>query len=79
MRFIGIDPSTKTGFVALDENGYVLVAKEITGIGDVDPRRMTTLIYGIMQHVKKDDSVCIEGFPFDTQKSNVCWRYSSRH
>ncbi|MCA0754861.1 hypothetical protein KP806_07350 [Paenibacillus sp. N4] len=33
MRFIGIDPATKTGFVALDVNGEVLVAAELKGAG----------------------------------------------
>jgi crossover junction endodeoxyribonuclease RuvC len=33
MRFIGIDPATTTGFVALDENGEVLVAESIKGKG----------------------------------------------
>ncbi|UOQ85678.1 hypothetical protein [Gracilibacillus salinarum] len=69
MRFIGIDPASKTGFVALDEQGQVLRAKELTGIGDKDPKRMTTLIYDIMQHIQSDDIICIEGFPFQTQKA----------
>lgn len=69
MRFIGIDPSTKTGFVALNKNGQVLKAKEITGIGDQDPKRMTSLIYDLMLHIQKEDIICIEGFPFSTQKA----------
>lgn len=69
MRFIGIDPSTKTGFVARNENGEILRAKELVGIGDVDPRRMVTLIHEIMLHIHQGDFVCIEGFPFDTQKA----------
>jgi crossover junction endodeoxyribonuclease RuvC len=44
MRFVGIDPSTKTGFVALDEDGEVVRAKELIGVGDIDPLRMITLI-----------------------------------
>lgn len=31
MRFVGIDPSTKTGFVALDEHGNVLRARRLQG------------------------------------------------
>lgn len=69
MRFVGIDPASKTGFVAIDENGQVLKAKELTGIGDKDPKRMTSLIYDIMLHIKQDDIICIEGFPFSTQKA----------
>lgn len=66
MRYIGIDPSTKTGFVALDENGQVLRAKELTGIGNKDPKRMITLIDDVIAHIQKDDFIVIEGFGFST-------------
>lgn len=69
MRFIGIDPSTKTGFVALDEDGQVIRAKELTGVGDEDPRRMVTLINEVVAHVKPGDIICIEGFPYETQRA----------
>ncbi|MGG4498008.1 hypothetical protein [Brevibacillus reuszeri] len=69
MRFVGIDPSTKTGFVALDEKGNVLRQKELTGIGDVDPYRMRTLIHEVKDHVRQDDVVCIEGFGFASQQA----------
>lgn len=69
MRFVGIDPSTKTGFVALDEYGNVTRAKELTGVGNEDPKRMITLINEIVTHVQLGDIICIEGFPFDTQKA----------
>lgn len=69
MRFVGIDPSTKTGFVALDEDGEVVREKELSGIGDVDPKRMTTLIAEIVAHVRPNDFICIEGFPYATQRA----------
>lgn len=67
MRFVGIDPSTKTGFVALDEDGQVLNAKELTGVGNEDPVRMITLIDEVIRHVKKDDIIIIEGFAYMAQ------------
>jgi len=69
MRFVGIDPSTKTGFVALDEHGQVLVQKELTGVGKVDPKRMRTMIVDIMAHIKEDDVIAIEGFGFASQQA----------
>jgi len=69
MRFVGIDPSTKTGFVALDETGQVLKAKELTGVGAVDPKRMITLIDEIIEHIQKDDFIVIEGFGFASQQA----------
>jgi crossover junction endodeoxyribonuclease RuvC len=69
MRFVGIDPSTKTGFVALDDRGMVVREKELTGVGSQDPKRMITLINEIVAHVQPEDFICIEGFPFSTQKA----------
>lgn len=66
MRFVGIDPSTKTGFVALDKSGHVLRAKELTGVGNEDPKRMITLINNIMDHIQPNDFIVIEGFGFST-------------
>ncbi|MED4163559.1 hypothetical protein [Halalkalibacterium halodurans] len=68
-RFVGIDPSTKTGFVALDSDGNVLRAKEITGVGDKDPKRMRTMIVDIVQHIQKGDAISIEGFGYASQQA----------
>lgn len=68
-RFIGIDPSTKTGFVALNENGEVLRAKELTGVGKQDPYRMATMIDEIMDHLQKEDVIVVEGFGFNSQQA----------
>lgn len=68
-RFVGIDPSTKTGFVALNEYGSVLRAKELTGVGSHDPKRMITMIDDIMAHIQKEDVICIEGFGFASQQA----------
>lgn len=90
MRFVGIDPATKTGFVALGPDGTPLKSKEITGNSKVDPERMATLIDNIIYQVDKEDIVCIEGFPFDTQRAmfagglhhgirNALWRKGIRY
>ncbi|RVT67679.1 hypothetical protein [Niallia taxi] len=69
MRFLGVDPSTKTGFVVIDEHGQVLREKEITGIGSVDPKRMRTMIVDLMAHIQKGDVIAIEGFGFKSQQA----------
>ena len=69
MRFVGIDPSTRTGFVALNEHGQVVRAKELTGVGTSDPKRMVTLIDEVMRHLQPDDVICIEGFGFASQQA----------
>jgi crossover junction endodeoxyribonuclease RuvC len=75
MRFIGIDPSTKTGFVALDEHGQIMREKEITGIGDVDPKRMRTLIVDLMAHIQKDDVIVIEGYAHNAKGRALQFQY----
>lgn len=69
IRFVGIDPSTKTGLVALDINGKVLVATQIEGIGDIDPKRMFTMIDRIRENLLKTDIVAIEGFGYASQQA----------
>ncbi|WP_010498587.1 hypothetical protein [Paenibacillus elgii] len=69
MRFVGIDPSTKTGFVVFDYSGELIRAKEITGVGDKDPLRMRTMIEDIVSQILPDDVICIEGFGFASQQA----------
>jgi crossover junction endodeoxyribonuclease RuvC len=66
MRFVGIDPSTKTGFVAIGANCKLLKAKELIGVGSEDPKRMATMIDEVMRHIQPEDFVVIEGFGYST-------------
>ena len=70
MRFIGIDPATHTGFVARDQDGTLLRAKEITGVQADTPRMVRTLHDEILRHLKPEDVVSIEGFALDAQDTN---------
>lgn len=78
-RFVGIDPSTKTGFVALDDLGNVLVRKELTGTGTQDPKRMVTLIDEIMRHLQPEDVICIESPAMHAQGSAVGFMWGLAH
>lgn len=62
-RYVGIDTSTKTGFVALDEYGDVWDAQEVEVSGK-DPERMVKLIDRIVHLVSPGDVVCIEDFAY---------------
>lgn len=75
MRFVGLDPSTKTGFAALDESGQLLKAKELTGLGAKDPKRMTTLIDEIMAHLQPNDFICIEGYAYGAKGRGLAFQY----
>lgn len=78
-RYVGIDPSTKTGFVALDDLGNVLRAKELTGTGGQDPKRMVTLIDEIMRHLQPEDVICIESPAMHAQGSAVGFMWGLAH
>lgn len=70
MRFVGIDPATRTGFVALEPNGELLRAKEIKGDGPTAVRKIRSLANEIYQHLQPNDAVCIEGFALDARDTN---------
>lgn len=70
-RYIGLDPATKTGFVALDESGNVLLAKEISGVsGGSSERRIRTLHDEVYRHLKAGDRIAVEWFALDAQDTN---------
>jgi crossover junction endodeoxyribonuclease RuvC len=79
MRFVGLDPSTKTGFVALDQQGNVLRAKELTGVGSQDPKRMVTLLDEVMDHIQPEDVIALEGFAFGAKGQGVSVQYGIGH
>lgn len=71
IRFCGIDPANKTGFVALDEKGNVLVEKELTGTKGGPPEyRIAALLFEIKDHIRRDDVVGIESFAFEAMDVN---------
>lgn len=77
MRFVGIDPSTKTGVVILDADGIVLLAKEIeltTGITSTS-KQLYNYAREIVREIPGDGVVCIEGFSFGSKGKGVSTQY----
>lgn len=73
MRFVGIDPATKTGFVALDERGEVLVEVELKGEGKSEKGGITIpQLVDLENHLYKllqpSDEIMIEQAAAGTQK-----------
>lgn len=64
MRYVGIDPSTKTGVVILDKNGEVIAAEEVEVKKKKDPERMHSLISKVYSYLREGDQVCIEDFAY---------------
>jgi len=79
MRYIGIDLSTKTGFVALDKVGNVILAEEVTGQGNKDPKRMVTLTDNIVKRLNKGDFICIEGFSYGSRGRGISFQFGLGH
>ncbi|MBP1907796.1 crossover junction endodeoxyribonuclease RuvC [Paenibacillus turicensis] len=77
MRFVGIDPSTKTGVVVIDENGAVLHELEI----ELENGMFSTVAqiqdYGreIARYTEGADVTCIEGFSFASKGKGVSIQY----
>ncbi len=75
MRYVGIDPSTATGLVILDDQANVIVAEDVSGIGSKDPHRVGTLVDKVIGKLLSSDKVCIEGFAYGAQGQGVAVQY----
>lgn len=75
MRFVGLDPSTKTGIVILDKKGNVILEKEITSSIKEDPQRFIHITEQILEHLKDGDKICIEGFSYGSRGRGVSTQY----
>ncbi|WP_433943493.1 hypothetical protein [Paenibacillus sp. SN-8-1] len=74
MRFVGIDPSTKTGIVILDKDGNLLDGFEVTAKG-TDPGRMASIITDVYGNVEPGDVIAIEGFAYGAKGNAVGIQY----
>ena len=75
MRYVGLDPSTKTGIVILDKDGNVILEKEITTNVKEDPHRFVDITDKVLKHVKSSDKVMIEGFSYGSRGRGVSTQY----
>jgi crossover junction endodeoxyribonuclease RuvC len=73
-RYVGIDPSTKTGLVII-ENKQVVFAKEITSKSKEDPHRFIDIATQIREHITESDIICIEGFSYGSKGKGVSTQY----
>ena len=71
MRFVGIDPSTKTGLVILDRDGNVIDALEITSERGAQVAVISNIVLGTVQQLELGDIVAIEGFAYGAKGSAV--------
>ena len=75
-RFVGIDPSTKLGFVILDYHGNTIESIEIKASDDDDPERMINLAKRVRKHLNPTtDKIAIEGFSYGSKGRGVSVQY----
>lgn len=75
VRYVGIDPSTKTGFVILNSNGEVVEQEEIRSKHTKDPLRMIDITRQIKAQLQPNDKVIIEGFAYGAKGKAVDFQY----
>lgn len=81
-RYVGIDPSTKTGLSILynkhsefydgHTEGFV---EEITTSKTTDIERFEDIAIQILNHLEHDDVICIEGFSYGSKGQGVSIQY----
>lgn len=74
MRFVGIDLSTKTGLVILNESGQVINDEEITSKQE-DPARMCEIVAKIMNQIDERDFIAIEGFSYGSRGRGIGFQF----
>ncbi|URN94511.1 MAG: hypothetical protein NAG76_22285 [Candidatus Pristimantibacillus lignocellulolyticus] len=74
MRFVGIDPSTKTGVAIIDAQGNLIDGLEITSKAK-DPVRMIEIIDKVIEQLEPNDIITIEGFAYGAQGNAVSIQY----
>lgn len=73
-RYVGVDPSTKTGLVII-ENGEIVVAEELKPKVTSDPARFMNLAFQVKKYLKETDTICIEGFSYGSKGKGVSTTY----
>ena len=79
MRYIGIDLSSKTGLVAINQENKILMAEEIQGDSNEDPKRMVSLTEKILQRLDAKDKIMIEGFSYGSRGRGVSFQFGLGH
>ncbi|MBU8720507.1 crossover junction endodeoxyribonuclease RuvC [Bacillus spizizenii] len=75
MRFVGIDPSTKTGLLIQDSSGKVIVEEEIKTKVKGDPQRFMDIAAQVIKFIRPGDKVCIEDFSYGSTGQGVSIQY----
>lgn len=82
MRYVGIDPSTKTGIAILYNKNSADYSPHLEGLVDEittnkkkDIERFEDIAYQVLMMLSPDDVICIEGFSYGSRGQGVSTQY----
>ncbi|MEK5058616.1 hypothetical protein BK126_03115 [Paenibacillus sp. FSL H7-0326] len=79
MRYVGIDPSSKTGMVLLDRNGNYLDGFEITSSEEDTTVQIDQIIDEIFNNLEPNDVIAIEGFSYNSKGRSIDYQFGLGH
>lgn len=75
-RFVGIDPSSTTGFYIQDEKGNTMIEEDLFYQFKKDPERMIYITDSIINNLDlENDKICIEGFSYNSKGKGIDYQY----
>jgi crossover junction endodeoxyribonuclease RuvC len=75
MRYVGIDPSSKTGLVIIDKQGNIINTQDVTTKEKEDPQRFSDIAEKIIDELQPNDLIAIEGFSYGSKGKGVSFQY----
>jgi crossover junction endodeoxyribonuclease RuvC len=75
MRYVGIDPSSKTGLVIIDKQGNIINTQDVTTKEKEDPQRFSDIAEKIIDELEPNDLIAIEGFSYGSKGKGVSFQY----
>jgi crossover junction endodeoxyribonuclease RuvC len=75
MRYVGIDPSTKTGLVVIDREQKKMFCHEIKTSVKGDPQRFMDITNRVIRYLDPNDFIVIEGFSYGSKGNAVSIQY----
>jgi crossover junction endodeoxyribonuclease RuvC len=75
MRYVGIDPSTKTGLAIIDKNNEIINVQEVSSKSKEDPERFIDIADQLLEELHPNDIIAIEGFSYGSKGKGVSTQY----
>lgn len=75
-RYVGIDPSSMTGFFIQDDKGKIIIETDLFYTYKKDPERMIYIAEEIIKKLNiKTDIICIENFSYNSSGQGIDYQF----